>query len=176
MELRPKLDGLDIEQLDVLDLGCGHNDTPVSSQVLTLPFKSLTSVDIYPPYLELLIEKSATLLHHRIVEDNILAYVLKAKTKSVDVTLLLDVLEHFSVEEGLWLVDEIAMITRKRIIIWLPIGECPQHAMDGNPYQVHNSTWQVEDLVGLGFEVEHLVGFHQHFHPPVDAAWAVRSL
>jgi len=176
MELRSKLDGLEIETLDVLDLGCGHNASPVSSQVLTLPFKSLTSVDIYAPYLDLLSKKSAAALHHWIRECNILDFASKVMPGSFDVSLLLDVLEHFPVLEAERLLYDIEMNTRSRIILWLPIGNCPQHEMDGNPYQVHKSTWEVEHLETLGFEVEHLVAFHQHFHPPVDAAWAVKDL
>jgi len=176
MELYPKLDGLEIEQLEVLDLGCGHNDTPVSSQVLTLPFHHLMSVDVHQPYIDLLKDKPAAARNHGIITGEILGFVSSSFTDSYDVTLLLDVLEHFEKREAVMLLDRIARITRHRIILWLPIGNCPQHAMDGNPYQVHQSTWEVEHLETLGFEVELLPGFHQHFHPPLDAAWAVRNL
>lgn len=100
MELRPKLDGLDIEQLHVLDLGCGHNDTPVSGQVLTLPFRWLTSVDIYKPYIDLLCEKTAAALHHEIIDSDIRDYVCTARADSYDVTLMLDVLEHSGARQG----------------------------------------------------------------------------
>ena len=176
MDLRRHFHDLDVESLDVLDLGCGHNGTPVSSQVLTMPFRSLISVDIYRPYLNLLRTKSVAALHHKIVESDALNYVGKANPDSFDVTLLLDSLEHFRPRAARMLLGHIEMVTRTRIIIWLPIGECPQDSLDGNPYQVHGSTWSVEDLRGLGFVVDHLPGFHQHFHPPVDAAWAVKNL
>lgn len=110
------------------------------------------------------------------MESDILNYVGKANPNSFDVTLLLDVLEHFQLRAAKMLLGHIEMVTRARIIIWLPIGECPQDCMNGNPYQVHKSTWAAEDLLELGFTVDHLPGFHQHFHPPVDAAWAVRHL
>jgi len=174
-DLRLRFDGLEIETLSVLDLGCGYNRNRISRTVLTLPFWHLTSVDIHYPCLEALRGRPVAAKHHEIVEGEILDYVGKAGL-DFDVTLLLDVLEHFERGDAVRLLALIEAATRKRIIIFLPIGECPQDTYDDNPYQIHRSTWAVEDLLGLGFAVEHLPHFHKNLHPQVDAAWAVRNL
>jgi len=157
----------------VLDLGCGHNNSPVSSQVLTLPFGSLTSVDIHHPYLDLLRGKSTAAGRHQIVESEITAYIDGQQRADChfDVTLLLDVLEHFVHDDAVKLLGEgIEAITDRRIIIWIPLGTCSQKEYNGNPHQAHLSTWRREDLESLDYTVEQLTNYHR------AVAWAVKNL
>lgn len=175
MDLRARFDGLEIETLRVLDLGCGYNQNRISRTVLALPFLHLTSVDIHQPCIEALRNRIVVAEEHDIVQDEILHYLTEPGLE-FDVTLLLDVWEHFAPDDAEKLLVAIEAVTRKRIIIFLPIGHCPQHAYDDNPYQIHEATWGVEGLAKLGFGVELMSGFHKHLHPPGDAAWAVKDL
>jgi len=174
-DLRLRFDGLEIETLSVLDLGCGYNRNRISRAVLKLPFRHLTSVDIHYPCLDALRDRPVAAREHNIVHCEILSY-LSFPGVCPDVTLLLDVLEHFEPDDAMRLLAAVHAVTRKRIIIFLPIGECPQDAYDDNPYQIHRSTWAVEDLLELGFAVEHMPCFHKNLRPQVDAAWAVKNL
>lgn len=171
VDLYSKFEGLDIESLSVLDLGCGHNDSPVSNQVLALPFDSLTSVDVHRPYLNLLRGKLVAARQHRIVESEIIAYVDGQQRSDCcfDVTLLLDILEHFTYNDAAKLLKGIEVITNKRVVIWIPLGVCTQEEYDSNPYQVHLSTWRRTNLEDLGYTV-----VQPSYHRPV--AWAVRDL
>jgi len=173
MDLRARFDGLEIETLRVLDLGCGYNKNRISRTVLALQFRHLISVDIHSPCLEALRNRIVVAQEHDIVQDEILHYLAGSKLK-FDVTLLLDVLQHFTPEDAKKLLTAIEAVTHKRIIIFLPIGECPRGAYDDNPYQIHRATWTVEGLAELGFTVELLPDFHKHLS--VDAAWAVKNL
>lgn len=175
MDLRARFDGLEIETLRVLDLGCGYNQNRISRTVLALPFLHLTSVDIHQPCLDALRNRIVVAKEHDIVQDEILHYLAEPGLE-FDVTLLLDVWEHFTPDDAETLLAAIEAVTRKRIIIFLPIGKCPQKTHDDNSYQAHRSTWEAGDLEELGFVVQLLPGFHKQFHAAVDAAWAVKNL
>ena len=173
MSLRDRLDGLDIGSLRVLDLGCGYNNNRIARVVLQLPFRYLASVDIHRPCLDALKNRQVKAEKHSIVQSEAFSY-LAMPGLEFDVTLLLDVLEHFTSSDAIKLLAAIEAITCKRIIIFLPIGKCSQGIYDDNPYQMHKATWEVKDLIGLDFEVCFLPNFHKHLR--VDAAWAVKNL
>lgn len=175
MSLLARLGGLEIEALSVLDLGCGYNRNRISRVVLELPFSYLTSVDIHQPCLDALRERTVAASVHYIVWNDLLHY-LGGTAEVFDVTLLLDVLEHFDESNSGLLLAFAEAVTHKRIIIFLPLGTCPQGTYDGNPYQAHLSSWEASDLRELGYTVEVLPGFHKNFTPLIDAAWAVKNL
>lgn len=172
MDIHSKFKGLDIESLNVLDLGCGHNNSPISSQVLTLPFDFLTSVDIHRPYLDILRDKPMAARQHQIVKSEIIAYVVEQIKVGYyfDVALLLDVVEHFVYGDAVRLLGFLEAIIHKRIIIWIPLDICTQNEYNNNPYQVHLSTWRREDLENLGYEVSQLANYHR------SVAWATKDL
>lgn len=155
----------------ILDLGCGYNASPVSNQVLKISCSKLVSVDAHPPCIMHLTNSDAAAKDWDIQMSDIISYVENMQT-DFDCVLLLDVLEHLTKTDGQDLLANLKQHT-KRIVIWLPLGNCPQDPYDGNERQLHQSTWHENDLMALGFNVEVLRNFHTQFDPPVSAGWAI---
>jgi len=76
------------------------------------------------------------------------------KGGSFDIVICMAVLEHLKKEEGMNLIKDMECIARKQIIIDVPKGTYEQHiARDGNPAQIHRSSWEPDDLKELGYTV-----------------------
>lgn len=128
----------------VLDLGCGPDS---AIKYCKVPYS--IGVEQYEPYLTASMAKK---IHDRYIYSDIRK--LELEPKSVDAVVLLDVLEHFTKEEGLQIIRNMENWARKKIILFTPNGFLPQeHALDGNPLQKHISGWTVYELEALGFSV-----------------------
>jgi len=66
--------------------------------------------------------------------------VLPTLTHKYDLILLIDVIEHFSLEDGQKLLQECAKRSRG-CIISTPLTVTPQEAAFDNDYEIHKSTW-----------------------------------
>lgn len=167
--IEPRLADLDLANLSILNLGAGDGEGNFGTQINHLPVDSVSHVELHQPSLENLYGKwfaGNSISYHL---DDALSYCKRQPNKSVDVALLIDVLEHFTREQALELLAELERIVRKRTLIWVPIGNCEQHSYGGNPYQEHQSTWLAEDFNGIG-EVD-VCWKHFHIDPPCEAAW-----
>ncbi len=169
-----RLAGLTVEELSVLDLGCGECASAVSRQVLEIPCRHLVSVDVHEPALTSLRSKPCTAGAHTLLHVSMQDVGGLVELIRPDVTLFIDSLEHLEMAAAVSLLEMVERYTRQRVVIWLPLGNCPQEEYGGNPFQRHLSTWTTELLTERGYEVERFPGFHLHFEPPVDAGWAVR--
>lgn len=89
---------------------------------------------------------------------------------SYDAVLGMDFLEHLDDEDAYFVIWEMKRIARKRVALFLPLGEHYQPGTAENPYQEHRSSWLVKDLIAFGFEVFPYLGFHG---PGRDAMFAV---
>lgn len=160
-----------LTDLKVLNLGAGYCASPISSQILQMPFKSLTNVEIWPgAFVKLQAQHFAAQTVHNELDDAY-AYAIRYFERSMfDVVLMIDFIEHLEKYRGMMLLDHCRVIS-KSVVIFVPIGLCPQDAYDGNDYQRHMSTWNVTDFVGASIEV--FPDMHKHFNPPVSAAWVV---
>lgn len=69
------------------------------------------------------------------------------------------ILEHLSKQDGLILIEKMENWAKKKIVIAVPNGYQHQDAYDGNPYQVHKSSWSTRDFEELGFKVRGLHGW-----------------
>lgn len=170
---------LDVEKISVLDLGCGTYSSPLSTQMRDLPFARLVSVDNHLPTirkLELQIKSKpfATKNHITRIRDA-RAHVAIAQNNAYDIILIMDMLEHLIKSEGVSLLEDCKRVASKGIMVWLPLGDCPEdfEELGENLSQMHKSSWAVKDLEKLGFEVAVFQDFHKQFNPPVSAAWAV---
>jgi hypothetical protein len=56
-------------------------------------------------------------------------------------------------EDGRRLLERMAGLARRRIIVFTPNGFLPQGEVDGNPYQVHRSGWDIDEMQALGYRV-----------------------
>ena len=160
-----------IERMNVLNLGAGRCDTPISEQVLRIQCETLVSIDTHEPALADLKKKPSAAKMNIFVEGDIRSAF--DTFKIIDLVIALDVIEHLELEDAKKLIERAKQVARERILIWVPIGDCPQDPYDGNPNQLHRSTWTAEMLAEMGFDVTVYRGMHKHFNPPVDAAWAM---
>ena len=157
----------------IANLGSGKSDSPVSSQVLSLPCSYLVNVDIHNPYIDFLKVQRFDALVVAFTISEIELWLETQLDRDFDILLLIDVLEHFPPLIARLVLDKCKRVTSRKIIIFLPLGECKQDEYDGNRWQKHWSTWTASDLEALGFKVEVLKAFHLHFNPPVDAGVAI---
>lgn len=163
-------------KLSVLDLGCGIYESGVSNQIPLLKFKSYTGVDIWEDVIKQNQKGSYATSDIKFYKSDIDRW-LRGNIQKYDLIFLFDILEHFKKEEGLKLLKEIEKICKKRIVIFMPIGNHTLEANDGktekNPYQKHQSEWNLSEWEDLGYDVELLKGFH---HGGIlDAAWIMKD-
>lgn len=70
-------------------------------------------------------------------------------TRSYDLILMCDVIEHFNRDDALKLLA-VARQKAKWVLVSTPDGEYPQGAMHGNDAETHRSTWRPADFAALG--------------------------
>lgn len=171
----------DIEHLSVLDLACGEMKSGISTQIPLLPFKEYTGVELWEPALSQARKKEMKSDKVTFISADITQYAhTLAKTgKQSDVVFLFDIVEHLEKEDALKLIDDVQKIAKKRILIFMPLGEGTLEANDGvmvaeeNPLQKHKSQWSAQEWRELGFDVEELRGFHHG--GKLDAAWIIKD-
>lgn len=129
----------------VLDLGCGKGS---NSPLEGLSFTRTLGVDIFEPYLEECRQKK---LHSEYIQADIRE--IEFEDNSFDTVMMLEVLEHFTKDEGIRLLSKCLKWARKKVIISTPNGYLWQDGFDNNPFQEHISGWSVEDLRNMGFSV-----------------------
>jgi hypothetical protein len=172
LDLIGRLSDLLLSDCSIANLGAGKCESGVSGQIRDLPCRQLFNVEIFAPYVEVLNKlsyKAASVVN---VFDDARLWVASRPDKSIDIILLIDVLEHFSKDVGSLVLHYCRRAAKKRVLIWLPIGVCIQGTYDNNPFQEHMSTWMLDDFKAEGASnIEYFKAYHTHFNPPVDAAW-----
>lgn len=171
LDLLGRLKDLPLHNATVLNLGAGICGSPISEQLHFLPCRRLIHVEKFEPYMTQLRQMSFAAQQVDFVEEDILAYLRGPAVPRVDIALMIDVLEHMTRPDALFVLKRLKEITRRRILIWLPLGECPIEPIHDNPFQVHLSTWFPDDPEFQGHKVEHFPQFHKHLDPPADAGW-----
>lgn len=139
-------------QGSILDIGYGQG-TPMSR---VNKRKKIFSVgcDIYLPCL--------TKCKQRRTHDALVlcdARMLPFKSKSFNVVLCTQVLEHLDKQEGQNLLRAMERIARKKVVITTPTGSLERMAQNGNPYQRHKTGWFPDELKGEGYKVRGYGGF-----------------
>lgn len=170
LDVGGRLKDLDVEHLCVANLGAGGRKTAFADSICALAVDELIQVEIHQPYIEELygLKYDAKVL--TVVCADMLWWAKHEPDKSIDVALLIDSLEHLPRNEGTELLKELLRITKERILIWLPLGQCKQDPYDENPHQAHRATYTERDFYWAD-NVEVFPDFHKHFDPPVSAAW-----
>ncbi|MBM2823980.1 MAG: hypothetical protein HW413_2726 [Thermoleophilia bacterium] len=140
------------EAQSVLDVGCGNN-SPLG-RFQARPEHS-TGVDIYAPWIA---ESSAKGIHDEYVQLNVLSIAERFASRSFDVVLCCDLLEHLTKQDGRNLLDQMERVARSRVVVLTPNGFLPQGATWGNPYQVHRAGWSAAELHACGYRVSGLSG------------------
>jgi hypothetical protein len=131
----------------ILDIGVREGS--VMKNIKQLGWEGLsTGVDIFLP----------NLLKNDVKKeyDNLVccdARYLPFREKSVDVVLMLEVLEHMGKDEAIKVLNYIEKVAKIGIIVSTPVGWYHQEAMYGNPFEEHKSAFIPSELRDLGFKV-----------------------
>lgn len=165
----------DLSKLACVDLGAGPAETVIAQQILDIPWRRLTSVEAYTPYVERLREKKARTPEREILQINIGEIFNTFAPQHFDVALLIDVFEHFPRAQALDLILKLEKFVSRGVVIFTPIGHVEQEDLDGNPLQRHLSFWQSKDLARLGYQVDEYSRLHGGLTPPASAFWAIKT-
>jgi len=126
------------EDESILDAGCGKVD------YMPFPKCYRVGLDIWLPYLR---EKRKYL-------DEVIQCDLRhmpLKKKSFDIVVCVETLEHLPKEDGARLLETLQSLARREIILSTPKRFFMQPPLNGNPYQVHLSTWGKKELEKRGY-------------------------
>ena len=131
----------------ILDVGCGKGE--VMKFINRQREFRVTGVDIFKPYLQ-------ECQKLRCYDNVILADVrtLPFESKSFDVVLCMEVLEHLEKDEGEKLLHELERVARRQILLSTPVSKYEQHTLDGNPNQEHKYIWQADELRQWGYRIK----------------------
>lgn len=141
----------------IIELGSGKGDN-LEWLYQNRPESKILGVEIYDPYIET--SKSRGFSIHK---EDIITFVWGRcfhKHEKVDTYLLLDVLEHLTKQDAINLIADMKSSGRQ-ILIFSPLGNCPQDEYDGNKFQKHLSSWEEKELQDLGFNTWVYHDFHQ---------------
>jgi hypothetical protein len=87
-------------------------------------------------------------IYNNIYTENIIDLVKKLDY-NYDLVLLIDVLEHFSKEEGVWLLKNL-LSKNKGILINTPKKPSNQKDVFKNIFEIHKSLWKKKELISFG--------------------------
>ena len=135
----------------VLDLGCG------TGWVLNeLNKRKMVGIDLYVDHLVQAVDDNPMATFIRGDINNITTYFVR---KSFDAIILIDSLEHLTKQEGLQLLKACEVISKKKIIVFTPLGEVHNNTKI-NKWNKHNSGWVVQDLQKLGYSTAQFNNYH----------------
>jgi hypothetical protein len=86
-----------------------------------------------------------------VTNSDVMSYLAKQESSSVDVVVALDVVEHFMKTAGLELIAEATRVARHKVIFMTPNGFQYQAPAPDNPFQEHLSGWTPKEFYTLGF-------------------------
>jgi hypothetical protein len=173
LDLLGRVKDLPLQGATVLNLGAGICGSPISEQLHFFPCQRLINVEKFGPYMEQLKTMPFAAKNVEFHQLDIREYVDSPLMPQPDISLLIDVLEHLPREDALHVLNVLKQRTKRRLLIWLPLGECPIEPFHNNPYQVHLSTWFENDEAFAGHRVEKFERYHEHLDPPADAGWVI---
>lgn len=136
----------------VIDLGCGRS-SPIKFFSNELAYS--LGVD---SHLAAVADSRKSKIHTAYTVSGILEACRKIEDNSFDCALALDVIEHFTKADGEKLLNEMARIAKKRIIIYTPNGFLEQNVFEDNQAQKHLSGWTAKEMLNSGFKVYGMSG------------------
>lgn len=142
----------------VIELGAGFF---VRLASVNHSVKNRIGIEIYKPYID-----NATYHNCVKIEGDILKYKELLTDYNKDTALIVDVLEHFDMDTGYKLINDLKSDFNK-ILLMLPVGKYVQEkdvtGHGGHEYQKHRSYWYESDIEKLGFK-ENIIDLN--FHSP----------
>jgi hypothetical protein len=106
--------------------------------------RQIDGIEAFEPYLTPI---------HKFIYNNIFIgdalNIIPGLTEKYDLILMIDVFEHFSLSDGLKLLEECRKHGRN-ILISVPIDMSAQEAVFDNPYETHKYPWKPKDFNFIG--------------------------
>lgn len=158
----PRILDLVIEEnpISILDVGIGFGKYGMLlREVLDLPYEryekehwqiEIDGIEIYEGFKNPIFDY----VYNRIYYNDIRKIL--PEIKDYDVILLIDVLQNFSKEEGLQLLQILLQSTNKALIISTPLYPASQPFYLDNPYEEHKSRWSIIDFTDFDFSYEEI--------------------
>jgi len=154
----------------VLDVGCGES-SPLQHLGGT---RYSVGVDVYPPAV---FESRRKGIHTEYVCMDLRN--LSLPSRSFDVVVALDIIEHFDRPDSLIFMERIESIARRKTIVFTPNGfvntDTPEilGRHGNNPWRIHQCGWTVEELKARGYKCRGINGLKHlmdgdcqiRFHP-----------
>ena len=134
----------------VLDVGCGS-----SGQLRLLGAANTTGFEGYQPDFE---EARHRNTHDHLVHGDARELSKYFQPRQFDACIALDVIEHFTKEDGLKLMRNMERIARKKVIFFTPKGFLPQRQAANDDLQQHLSGWEPSEMKSYGYDVIGLLG------------------
>ena len=101
----------------------------------------IDAIEVFPEYIKD--------IHHNIYDNIYIQEAINAlgemSDQSYDLILAIDVLEHFSKEDGHRFLDELLRVGQN-IIVSTPKLTFTLDALFGNPYEIHKTEWSAHEL------------------------------
>lgn len=149
-----------LESIDILDLGIGKgNFGKLIKENIKIPTK-ITGVEIWEKY-----RNKNWGYYDEVIITEIYKF-LKEDKRKCDIILLIDVIEHFTEEEGKVVLRNVIDTAERAVIVSTPITPYPQKAIGGNLYEEHKSIWTDAKLTALGFRAIDRKRIFGLFWPP----------
>jgi len=134
---------------EVIDFGCGL--MPITKK---LKCKKLIAVDGWYPYVDRLRQSLSNEKHIFVWHLDLSGPLLSAaRDRSIDVSLALDVVEHFEKEDAIELIKQMERISRKRVVIFTTDGFRPQERDENKKLQRHRCGFRPHEFDDMGYEV-----------------------
>ena len=138
MQIKPK---------SVLDIGCGNGKYGFLVQEymrywMGIEEPHIDAIEIFDPYLGI----AQSMIYKKIIQHDALEALWQMEDKEYDLILAVDILEHYEINEGALMLDEMKRVG-KNIIVCTPIKVSNQGAVFGNEYETHRSQWEADDIL-----------------------------
>ena len=134
-----------LEPTSILDIGCGFGKYGFLCREAMVCGRTINpKIDAIEAF-----EENITDVHYLIYNNVFISGALsklkELSAKSYDLILAIDILEHFSKEDGRMFLSELNRIGRN-VIISTPKMVLSQSALSGNVYEIHKTQWYPSDL------------------------------
>lgn len=131
----------------ILDVGAGSG---TYSDLLRGAGEHWIGLEVWGPYL--------AKYHLAEKYDEIITQDLRyAPLPNVDLAIVGDCIEHVTLAEGERFIERLKPHAHAVILV-VPLGEYPQGAVEGNPFEAHVATWTHEDALRVVEPFDYFVG------------------
>lgn len=138
---------IDKSAKSILDVGSGQG-LPMEMIKMRMKVEKSVGVDLFDPYLK---ETKRKKIHDSYVKKDVRK--INFPSKSFDVVMALQVLEHLPKKDAWALLAKMEKIAKKQVMIATPIGEMYHPAVDDNHMQLHKCHFYPREFEKKGYKV-----------------------